>query len=396
MFELMDVDTQDAVIKVIGVGGCGGNAVDHMISSGLNGVEFIAINTDAQALKRNQAKLQLQLGNGVTKGLGAGANPDVGREAALEDRERIAELIDGADMLFITAGMGGGTGTGAAPVVAEVAKELGILTVAVVTKPFTFEGKVVGRIAEEGLEKLRQAVDTVIVIPNQNLLKVVDKKTPIRQAFLLADDVLRQGVQGISDLITLAGDINIDFADVRTVMQGQGDAIMGIGIGTGETRAVDAANKAVNNPLLEDAKIEGARNVLVNVTGGEDFSLVEYQEIVDYITEKADDDAHIIAGFVTDPKIEDEVRVTVIATGFGSLRQQSMGEMARAALRNRPEIRKPASDYVSPKDFELFGENGAAQVKGYSFENAAEGDELDIPTILRDKKFGAERVGAKF
>ncbi len=384
------------VIKVIGAGGGGSNAVNRMIATGVKSVQFIAVNTDLQDLERSKAEIKLGIGTKLTKGLGAGGKPEVGEKAAMEDREIIEQSLRGADMVFVTSGLGGGTGTGSAPIIAQTARDLGALTVAVVTKPFTFEGKVVGRIAEEGLEKLRQAVDTVIVIPNQNLLKVVDKKTPIRQAFLLADDVLRQGVQGISDLITLAGDINIDFADVRTVMQGQGDAIMGIGIGTGETRAVDAANKAVNNPLLEDAKIEGARNVLVNVTGGEDFSLVEYQEIVDYITEKADDDAHIIAGFVTDPKIEDEVRVTVIATGFGSLRQQSMGEMARAALRNRPEIRKPASDYVSPKDFELFGENGAAQVKGYSFENAAEGDELDIPTILRDKKFGAERVGAKF
>jgi cell division protein FtsZ len=384
------------VIKVIGAGGGGSNAVNRMISTGVKSVQFIAVNTDLQDLERSKAEIKLGIGTKLTKGLGAGGKPEVGEKAAMEDREIIEQSLRGADMVFVTTGLGGGTGTGSAPIIAQTARDLGALTVAVVTKPFTFEGKVVGRIAEEGLDKLRQAVDTVIVIPNQNLLKVVDKKTPIRQAFLLADDVLRQGVQGISDLITLAGDINIDFADVRTVMQGQGDAIMGIGVGSGEARAIDAANKAVNNPLLEDAKIEGARNVLINVTGGEDFSLMEYQEIVDYITEKADDDAHIIAGFVTDPKIEDEVRVTVIATGFGSLRQQSMSEMARAALRNRPEIRKPASDYVSPKDFELFGENNPAQLKGYSFKNAAESDELDIPTILREKKFGAERVGAKF
>ncbi|MDD3980577.1 MAG: cell division protein FtsZ [Spirochaetia bacterium] len=384
------------VIKVIGAGGGGSNAVNRMIATGVKSVQFIAVNTDLQDLERSKAEIKLGVGTKLTKGLGAGGKPEVGEKAAMEDREIIEQSLRGADMVFVTTGLGGGTGTGSAPIIAQTARDLGALTVAVVTKPFAFEGKVVGRIAEEGLDKLRQAVDTVIVIPNQNLLKVVDKKTPIKQAFLLADDVLRQGVQGISDLITLAGDINIDFADVRTVMQGQGDAIMGIGVGSGETRAIDAANKAVNNPLLEDAKIEGARNVLVNVTGGEDFSLVEYQEIVDYITEKADDDAHIIAGFVTDPKIEDEVRVTVIATGFGSLRQQSMSDMARAALRNRPEIRKPTSDYVSPKDFELFGENSPVQVKGYSFENPAEGDELDIPTILREKKFGAERVGAKF
>ncbi len=383
------------VIKVIGAGGGGSNAVNRMIATGVKSVQFIAVNTDLQDLERSKAEIKLGIGTKLTKGLGAGGKPEVGEKAAMEDREIIEQSLRGADMVFVTSGLGGGTGTGSAPIIAQTARDLGALTVAVVTKPFSFEGKVVGRIADEGLDKLRQAVDTVIVIPNQNLLKVVDKKTPIKQAFLLADDVLRQGVQGISDLITLAGDINIDFADVRTVMQGQGDAIMGIGVGTGDNRAVDAANKAVNNPLLEDAKIEGARNVLVNVTGGEDFSLVEYQEIVDYITEKADEDAHIIAGFVTDPRIEDEVRVTVIATGFGSLKQQSMSEMARAALRNRPEIRKPASDYVSPKDFELFEQGGPSQAKGYSFENAAEGDELDIPTILREKKFGTERVGAK-
>jgi len=383
------------VIKVIGAGGGGSNAVNRMIATGVKSVQFIAVNTDLQDLERSKAEIRLGIGTKLTKGLGAGGKPEVGEKAAMEDREIIEQSLRGADMVFVTSGLGGGTGTGSAPIIAQTARDLGALTVAVVTKPFSFEGKVVGRIAEEGLDKLRQAVDTVIVIPNQNLLKVVDKKTPIKQAFLLADDVLRQGVQGISDLITLAGDINIDFADVRTVMQGQGDAIMGIGVGSGESRAVEAANKAVNNPLLEDAKIEGARNVLVNVTGGEDFSLVEYQEIVDYITEKADEDANIIAGFVTDPKIEDEVRVTVIATGFGSHRQQSMGEMARAALRNRPEIRKPASDYVSPKDFELFDQGESAQVKGYSFENAVEGDELDIPTILREKKFGTERLGAK-
>ncbi len=383
------------VIKVIGAGGGGSNAVNRMIVSGVKSVQFIAVNTDLQDLERSKAEIRLGIGTKQTKGLGAGGRPDVGEKAAMEDREIIEQSLRGADMVFVTTGLGGGTGTGSAPIIAQTARDLGALTVAVVTKPFAFEGKVVSRIAEEGLEKLRQAVDTVIVIPNQNLLKVVDKKTPIKQAFLLADDVLRQGVQGISDLITMAGDINIDFADVRTVMQGQGDAIMGIGVGTGENRAVDAANKAVNNPLLEDAKIEGARNVLVNVTGGEDFSLIEYQEIVDYITEKADENAHIIAGFVTDPKIEDEVRVTVIATGFGSQRSQTLSGMARSSFRNKPEIRKPASDYVSPQDFELIDQEAPAPAKGYGFENAADGDELDIPTILREKRFGAEKVGVK-
>ncbi len=396
--EIIDDDTRvnPTLIKVIGAGGGGSNAVNRMIAGGLKNVQFIAVNTDLQDLGRSKAEIKLGIGTKLTKGLGAGGKPDVGEKAAVEDREMIEQSLRGADMVFVTTGLGGGTGTGSAPVIAQTARDLGALTVAVVTKPFTFEGKVVGRIAEEGLEKLRQAVDTVIVIPNQNLLKVVDKRTPIKQAFLLADDVLRQGVQGISDLITLAGDINIDFADVRTVMQGQGDAIMGIGVGAGENRSIDAANKAVNNPLLEDARIEGARNVLVNVTGGEDFSLIEYQEIVDFITEKASEDAHIIAGFVTDPKIEDEVRVTVIATGFGARHAgPAQIDAEKFGLRSKTEIRKPSSDYVSPEDYEMLTQSSSNSSKNFGFENAADGDELDIPTILRDKKFGAERVGAK-
>lgn len=381
------------VIKVIGTGGGGSNAVNRMIADGLKSVQFIAVNTDLQDLGRSKAEIKLGIGTKLTRGLGAGGKPDIGEKAAVEDRDLIEQALRGSDMVFVTAGLGGGTGTGSAPVIAQIARDSGALTVAVVTKPFSFEGKVVGKIANEGLEKLRQAVDTVIVIPNQNLLNVVDKRTPIKQAFLLADDVLRQGVQGISDLITLAGDINIDFADVRTVMQGQGDAIMGIGVGTGDNRAVDAANKAVNNPLLEDAKIEGAKNVLVNVTGGEDFSLVEYQEIVDYITEKAADEAHIIAGFVTDPKLEDEVRVTVIATGFGSVR--AMGMSGMTAARAKTEIRRPVSDYVSPEEYETLTQAAPTQAKSFGFDPAAESDELDIPTILRERKFGAERIGAR-
>ena len=396
--EIIDDDSSvnPTLIKVIGAGGGGSNAVNRMIAGGLKNVQFIAVNTDLQDLGRSKAEIKLGIGTKLTKGLGAGGKPDVGEKAAVEDRELIEQSLRGADMVFVTTGLGGGTGTGSAPIIAQTARDLGALTVAVVTKPFAFEGKVVGRIADEGLEKLRQAVDTVIVIPNQNLLKVVDKRTPIKQAFLLADDVLRQGVQGISDLITLAGDINIDFADVRTVMQGQGDAIMGIGVGSGENRSVDAANKAVNNPLLEDARIEGARNVLVNVTGGEDFSLIEYQEIVDFITEKAAEDAHIIAGFVTDPKIEDEVRVTVIATGFGTHRTGPAPlDAEKAGLRAKTEIRRPSSDYVSPEDFMMLTQSAQNSAKNFGFENAADGDELDIPTILREKKFGAERVGAK-
>jgi len=398
--EIVDEETtmNPTVIKVIGTGGGGSNAVNRMIEGGLKSIQFIAVNTDLQDLARSKAEIKLGIGTKLTKGLGAGGKPEMGEKAALEDREMIEQSLRGADMVFVTAGLGGGTGTGSAPIIAQTARDLGALTVAVVTKPFSFEGKVVGRIAEEGLAKLRQAVDTVIVIPNQNLLKIVEKSTPIRQAFVVADDVLRQGVQGISDLITLAGDINIDFADVRTVMQGQGDAIMGIGVGSGESRSLDAANKAVNNPLLEDARIEGARNVLVNVTGGEDFSLVEYQEIVDFITEKAADDAHIIAGFVTDPKYKDEVRVTVIATGFGPLRKtQAEGERF---MRAKTEIRRPSSEYISPEDYASLGSASLAPAsqaaaRNYGLEGSIEGDELDIPTILRERKFGAERLGAK-
>jgi len=265
MFELMDVDTQDAVIKVIGVGGCGGDAVDHMITSGLSGVEFIAINTDAQALKRNQARLQLQMGNGITKGLGAGANPEVGREAALEDRERIAEMIDGADMLFITAGMGGGTGTGAAPVVAEVAKELGILTVAVVTKPFMFEGKRV-RAANAGIEALPRHVDSLIIIPNEKLMQVLGDDVSMLDAFKAANNVLHGAVGGIAEVINCPGLVNVDFADVRTVMSEMGMAMMGSAQANGENRARVAAEQAVASPLLEDVNLAGARGVLVNIT----------------------------------------------------------------------------------------------------------------------------------
>ncbi|MFZ4615675.1 MAG: cell division protein FtsZ, partial [Rectinemataceae bacterium] len=303
-------------IKVIGAGGGGSNAVNRMIQAGLKNVEFIVANTDLQALALSQAPTKLGLGTKVTHGLGAGGKPEVGEKAALEDREAIAQALKGADMVFVTAGMGGGTGTGSAPVIAQIARDLGALTVAVVTKPFSFEGPAKARLAEEGIEKLRQCVDTLITIPNQHLLKVVDRRTPIRDAFLIADDVLRQGVQGISDLITLPGEINIDFADVRTVMQGQGDAIMGIGRASGDNRAVEAASKALNNPLLEDARIEGARNILINVTAGEDFALTEFEEILSLITETADREFFQKPGLIIDPSMGDEVRVTVVATGF--------------------------------------------------------------------------------
>ncbi len=317
MFELLDTDTQDAVIKVIGVGGCGGNAVDHMITSGLSGVEFVAINTDAQALKRNQAKLQLQLGTGVTKGLGAGANPDVGREAALEDRERIAELIDGADMLFITAGMGGGTGTGAAPVVAEVAKELGILTVAVVTKPFMFEGKRV-RAANAGLEALTRHVDSLIIIPNDKLMQVLGDDVSMLDAFKAANEVLHGAVGGIAEVINCPGLVNVDFADVRTVMSEMGMAMMGSAMATGENRARNAAAQAVASPLLEDVNLQGARGILVNITASSSIKMKEIHEVMDTIKAFTAEEATVIVGSVVDDAMEDRLRVTMVATGLGS------------------------------------------------------------------------------
>ena len=317
MFELMDVDTQDAVIKVIGVGGCGGNAVDHMINSGLTGVEFIAINTDSQALKRNLAKLQLQLGNGVTKGLGAGANPDVGREAALEDRERIAELIDGADMLFITAGMGGGTGTGAAPVVAEVAKELGILTVAVVTKPFLFEGKRV-RAANAGIEALARHVDSLIIIPNEKLMQVLGDDVSMLDAFKAANNVLHGAVGGIAEVINCPGLVNVDFADVRTVMSEMGMAMMGSAEASGENRARIAAEQAVASPLLEDVNLAGARGVLVNITASSSVKMREIHEVMNTIKAFTAEEASVIVGQVLDDSMGESLRVTMVATGLGN------------------------------------------------------------------------------
>ncbi len=304
------------VIKVIGVGGGGSNAVNRMIQGGLTDVEFIAANTDLQALQSSQAEVRLPLGTKITRGLGAGGRPEIGAKAALEDKEQIKVALDGADMIFITAGMGGGTGTGAAPVVADVAKNLGILTVGVVTRPFLFEGSLKSQLAQSGIERMREAVDTLIIIPNQHLLKIVPKDTPVTEAFLVADDVLRQGVQGISDLITKSGTINIDFADVKTVMEGQGDALMGIGIGEGDNRAVDAATNAINNPLLEDARMEGANKILVNVSGGTDFALSEYEEIMKIIAANADEEVLVIAGTAVDPTMDGQIRVTVIATGF--------------------------------------------------------------------------------
>ena len=317
MFELMDSYSQNAVIKVLGVGGGGGNAVQHMVEADIEGVEFICANTDAQALTSMNSRTTLQLGSGITKGLGAGANPDIGRQAAMEDRDRIHEVIAGADMLFITAGMGGGTGTGAAPVVAQVAKELGILTVAVVTKPFPFEGGKRSAVADRGLKELSQYVDSLITIPNEKLLSVLGKDVSLLSAFKAANNVLLGAVQGIAELITRPGLINVDFADVRTVMSEMGMAMMGTGVSSGQDRAREAAEAAIHSPLLEDIDLMGAHGILVNVTAGLDMSIGEFEEVGNTVKEFASRDATVVVGTVIDPDMHDELRVTVVATGLG-------------------------------------------------------------------------------
>ena len=321
MLEGLSVESAESmmkptVIKVVGCGGGGSNAVNRMIENGLANVEFIVINTDLQALGHSQAHRTIGIGSKITGGLGAGGKPSVGEAAAHESEDLIKDALQGANMVFVTAGMGGGTGTGAAPIVAKVAKQLGALTVGVVTKPFEFEGRVRINNAEEGIRKLHEEVDSLIVIPNENLLKTMDRRTPVKQAFLKADDVLRQGVQGISDVITKPGLINLDFNDVRTTMEGKGDAIMGIGVGTGDNRATDSASQAIDNPLLEDSRIDGAKNILINITSGEDFSLLEVGEVANIVKAAADPDVHVIYGHVIDPAMEGSVSVTVIATGF--------------------------------------------------------------------------------
>ncbi|MDR2876450.1 MAG: cell division protein FtsZ [Chromatiales bacterium] len=317
MFTLMDAYSQNAVIKVIGIGGGGGNAVEHMVKADIEGVEFICANTDAQALKGASARTTLQLGGAITKGLGAGANPEIGRQAALEDRDRIIEVLTGADMVFITAGMGGGTGTGGVPVVAQVAKELGILTVAVVTKPFPFEGRKRAQIADEGIRELTQYVDSLITIPNEKLLSVLGKQVTLLEAFRAANNVLLGAVQGIAELITRPGLINVDFADVRTVMSEMGMAMMGSGVGKGENRARAAAEAAIASPLLEDVDLQGARGILVNVTGGLNMSIGEFEDVGNTIKEFASENATVVVGTVIDPNMDEDVRVTVVATGLG-------------------------------------------------------------------------------
>ncbi len=347
-------DVSHAKILVIGVGGGGGNAVNTMISGNLDGVEFVVANTDMQALEANMAPHKIQLGNALTKGLGAGANPDVGRRSAEESMQSIADLIAGADMVFVTAGMGGGTGTGAAPVVAEIAKSLGALTIGVVTKPFSFEGKRRSDQAEGGIENLSERVDTLIVIENERLLQVVERTTPIGDAFRIADDILRQGVQGITDLITVPGLVNLDFADVRTIMRDAGSALMGIGRASGDNRAAEAARAAVSSPLLE-ASIDGATGILLNISGGTDIGLFEVNEAAEVVTSAADPNANVIFGAVIDETLGEEIRVTVIATGFGAARRRrrSEGEGRRPSIvgaRERPARERPQEE---PDPFEV-------------------------------------------
>jgi len=385
MFEIMEKNPQEAVIKVIGVGGCGGNAVEHMIEKNVNGVEFICANTDMQALKKSNALTTLQIGSDITKGLGAGAKPEIGREAALEDRDRIAEIIDGADMLFITAGMGGGTGTGAAPVVAQVAKEMGILTVAVVTKPFSFEGKRMG-VATEGLDELSRHVDSLIIIPNEKLMEVLGEDVTFMDAFKAANDVLHNAVSGIAEIINCPGLVNVDFADVRTVMSEMGMAMMGSAVANGPERARIAAEQAVASPLLENVNLANARGILVNITASHSFKMKEYYDVMNTIKSYAADDATVIVGNVFDEAIGDGLRVTMVATGLNSAerRQQQkpemrvVTEMKRDGTTNQPIY--VGNSYIADDEPEVFSGNRRQQVDAMMKDGI---EEFDIPAFLR-------------
>ncbi|MFJ7728943.1 cell division protein FtsZ [Neobacillus sp. NPDC097160] len=365
-----------ATIKVIGVGGGGNNAVNRMIENGVQGVEFIAVNTDAQALNLSKAEVKMQIGAKLTRGLGAGANPEVGKKAAEESKEQIEEALRGADMVFVTAGMGGGTGTGAAPVIAQIARDLGALTVGVVTRPFTFEGKKRSNQASGGIGSMKEAVDTLIIIPNDRLLEIVDKSTPMLEAFREADNVLRQGVQGISDLIAIPGLINLDFADVKTIMSNKGSALMGIGVAAGENRATEAAKKAINSPLLETS-IDGAQGVLMNITGGSNLSLYEVQEAADIVATATDQEVNMIFGSVINETLKDEIIVTVIATGFNE-------EVAQ------PKVTRPSFGQAKPpvgtvKREHNKREEAPAPQEPARNTNVSQEDALDIPTFLRNR-----------
>lgn len=390
-----------AKIKVVGIGGGGGNAVNRMIASKLSGIEFIAANTDLQALRRCEAETKLQLGQKITRGLGAGADPDIGRNSALEDTDKILDVLNGADMVFLAAGLGGGTGTGAVPIIGSLSAEVGALTVAVVTKPFAFEGRRRMLIAERGLEELHKAVDTVIAIPNERLLSFVDRGTTLSEAFLTADDVLRQSVQGISDLITMPGEVNADFADVRAIMCGQGIAVMGTGQASGENRALEAAQRAVSSPLLEDASIEGAGGCLINITGGKSLTLHEVAEAARMVTEAVDPNANIISGLVVDETMDEEMKVTVIATGFAESRQPRPADSE--AMPEADQAAEPAEGLAAGAAAEATSEGNAAEggdsdESGFRDRLLAERheidpggygpnwrnvDDYDIPTVLR-------------
>jgi len=401
-----DDPVQGARIKVIGVGGGGSNAVNRMIMSKMTGVDFMVANTDCQALKSAKAPVKVQIGSKLTKGLGAGSNPEVGRQAALEDTEKLLEALHGADMVFITTGLGGGTGTGATPIVANLASELGALVVAVVTKPFSFEGRKRREQGEMGLRELRECVDTVICIPNERLLATVDRNTSLQAAFLIADDVLRQAVQGISDLITIPGEINLDFADVKTIMSGMGMALMGTGIATGENRASEAAQRAISSPLLEDATIDGARGILINITGGPSMTLFEVAEASNLVHEAAHDEANIIFGTVIDEKMGDAIKVTVIATGFRESRLKEEAARAAASTRQRPlsasrprlePMGEPAAGSTpsasagsGKSETSFFRKGQASRAPAFTPDEGSYGpnftnlkDDLDVPTFLR-------------
>jgi cell division protein FtsZ len=379
-FVMLEFDTNLdslATIKVIGVGGGGNNAVNRMIEHGVQGVEFIAVNTDAQALNLSKAETRMQIGGKLTRGLGAGANPEVGKKAAEESREQIEEVLAGADMVFVTAGMGGGTGTGAAPVIAQIARELGALTVGVVTRPFTFEGRKRSTQAQGGISSMKEAVDTLIVIPNDRLLEIVDKSTPMLEAFREADNVLRQGVQGISDLIATPGLINLDFADVKTIMSNKGSALMGIGVAAGENRATEAAKKAISSPLLEKS-IDGAQGVLMNITGGSNLSLYEVQEAADIVASASDQEVNMIFGSVINDNLKDEILVTVIATGFNE-------DISQPKPTSRPGFGQQKQSVAPTKpQREIIREEEYNEPVRSNTSHSSD-DTLDIPTFLRNR-----------
>ncbi|MBI5102872.1 MAG: cell division protein FtsZ [Nitrospirae bacterium] len=382
MFEIEEIRGQKARIRVIGAGGAGGNAINNMIASTLHGVEFIAVNTDLQVLETSLAPVRVQIGTELTRGLGAGSNPETGRQAAIDDRAALMDAMDGCDMVFITAGMGGGTGTGAAPVIAGIARELGILTVAVVTKPFFYEGRRRLKNAEEGIKELSKHVDTLIVIPNDRISLVVEKGTPMLKSFSIANDVLRQAVQGISDIILVPGLINVDFADVRTTMENMGRAVMGSGIGKGEGGAFEAAKQAISNPLLEDSSIEGAKGILLNITGGIHMSHNEVQEAAALVHDMAHEDVNVILGAVIDPDLDDEVRVTVIATGF----EEKKEKVELPQIKKWAPVKEPlsfkGSDRVLAKTLTLDFETMRRNSDGFKYEEA-----IDLPTFLRKSPF---------